>query len=149
MSYDSILKIEKYISTHKGDDCGTWEFEHAPYIEELVDNLDSEEYKNFSISLFTWSDFHLASLADPLLEAKGDWYLYTKIFSLLTCPEELDYLAENLSIFPEKIKTWDRKILKNTLYNLIQVRSRAQLNSSWFDSYDNDIKKLQSELNKS
>ena len=150
--FSPLSYLKKYISTYKDDDCGTWEYGHTPHITEVINNLGKNRSREFSNIIFTWSEFHLKELADPILFSTNKyldyWYLYSKIFGLLSDPEELDYFAENLRIIPEQIRTWDYKMLDNVLSNLILVRSRTDEASCWLDIYNKNIKKLQSELEK-
>ena len=132
------LALKEYIILNIGDNNQAWEFEHTPYIESVLKNLNKSEAEEFSIKIWEWEHYHLYYLADPIIwngnKNIDENYLYAKIFSLLNEPEQLVYLAQNLKAHIEclEIKDWEYDLLENikdNLYFLINHESEGWINN--------------------
>lgn len=97
----SVLDLRYFIEDHLDDDCGTWEYQHSPYIRSIVSSFNADESDFFSRAIWTWPSKVLYELADAILNAETPYlnenFMYCRIFSLIDDVEDLEYLAQNLS----------------------------------------------------
>jgi hypothetical protein len=123
----SVLNLRYFIEDHLDDDCGTWEYQHAPHIKSIVSSLDANESDFFSRTIWNWPAKVLYELADAILTEENQYlntsYLYCRIFSLTDDVEDLETLAQNLSACFYSLPTdiIDVKILSAIKTRLIQV----------------------------
>jgi len=130
---DTCEEIRVYITTNKNDDCSSWEYQHTPYLEEILSNLNEIETHYLSKEIFSWSEFHLYELADPIILCTNQYLnadlLYIKIFIQIKNIEYLGYLVENVihNIRPPyytlaKIKDWETEEIFGLIENTSTVK---------------------------
>jgi len=126
-------EIENYITSHKDDCDGDWEYIHTPYLENSLSNLNEVESKNFSNNIWKWDEFHLFEIADPIIFSHNKYlnedYLYIRIFSKIKNIEYLDYLFENVIhyIKPpyytfDRIINWENEMIINLINNISKLK---------------------------
>lgn len=129
----TCAEIKSYITTYRNDDCGSWEYQHTPYLTNVLSNLNEAESKRFSERIFSWSEFHLYELADPIIFCSNKYlnsdFLYITIFIRTKNIEYLDYLVENVihSIRPpyytsKKIKDWKTEDISGLIENILTIK---------------------------
>lgn len=128
---NTILSLKKYIQDNLGDDCGNWEYLHAPHIESIVGSLNEVESEEFSRVIWDWNNSVVYELADAIIFGRNkhlkEDYLYCRIFTKINDFEKLEYLAENLGacFYSLKPEEFDIEIFKKMKHNLLTVLERT------------------------
>lgn len=64
---DEFLEIRNYIDRIKLDQHeGYFEYEHFPFINNILQNLTTKEHDDFVEEVFTWTDYQLYIIAEFL-----------------------------------------------------------------------------------
>jgi hypothetical protein len=124
----NVNDIKQYISKHKKDDCGTWEYFHTPYIEASLTNFGEIESQELKAEIWNWDENYLYEIADPIIFSNNKYLgddLYIKIFSKVNNTEYLDYLVENVIHYirppyynSDRIKDWNTELIINLNSNV-------------------------------
>ena len=149
-TFSAVQQIENYITKFENDQCDSWEYEHTPYLEKKLDELIEEEVSEFNLKIWDWPEFHLYTIADPIIFCNNKYldssYLYSKIFSQINNMEYLDYLVENLapSIHHGSLSTWSTDLIVSIKANVLKViETKGQ---GWFKLINETLELLDSEL---
>lgn len=101
MKDDDITYLKKYIEQNLDkNNGGHWEYIVRPEIREVINSLNENESKRFSIEILNWDEEIIYHLADEIIFGDNKYinqdYLYCIIFLRINDKEKLDYLSENL-----------------------------------------------------
>ena len=131
---NTIKKIENYILENQHiESPEAWEYEHTPFLTNLINNLDQTEINDFCNKVLEWEDDELYYLITLSLYYSSNKFLdatslYIKIFCKIQKIEYLDILVENDIAFirppydtTNKIKDWDIEQIGKLKQNILRV----------------------------
>lgn len=141
---DKFLEIKNYI-----DEIGfydsqeNFEYEHYPYLKNILDDFTAKQHEAFVEEVFEWPDHQLEFVASFLdftdYDLKGkyeSYYVFCECFSKINDVQYLEYLFGNLEVyltqrrFLEDHLSLSIQYIINNLYLLINnSKDQRRINS--------------------
>lgn len=130
---DQFLEIKTYIDNISAYDTPeNFEYDHFPYLKNILDHFTSKQQDDFMEEVFKWSDFQMYVVSrflhssDFILQGKyNSDFVFCKCFSKINNVEYLQYLYDDLELhlmqrrFFRSDLTLSHDDIVNNLYLLI------------------------------
>lgn len=118
MMKDQFLEIKNYIDNISSNDSSeNFEYEHYPYLKNILENLTPKQHDDFVEEVFKSADFQMYIVSrllhsnDFILQGKyNSDYVFCECFSKINDVEYLQYLYDDL-----ELHLMQRKFFKNDL----------------------------------
>lgn len=148
---DQFLTLKNYISEINLDDPQEYfEYDHFPFIQNILHDLTPEEQNDFVNEVFTWSDYEqyiiacFLSSTDFKLQGKYDsGYVFCECFSKIGEVKYLIDLAQNLDIQLIICKSRNDLSVSSIINNLYTVINSIK-DVNWIDHYLEIIDRINS-----